>query len=372
MEKSNASSSEIEKLKEKLDIKEAEIKYLKETLKNRTHVSKDTRIAIQHEVLEKVDEKSKSRIKIVFSILTIIILALTFFGYQNFQRLVQSSINIQDLEKKIIKNSSKELENIMTNSDQVTNIKNEITSLSNMLEKFKSKEIPKIKSSTSRILNLENETRQMADSIKKSQEQAHKLVASIQRIILETETIKDVLPEEARQRITEISQYKFLGLFGLSPESFSAVLKKETGFVFSKESMDRLDNSIGVIQERYTLLRDGSIGPATGLLITTIAMDIDPQKVKKELQDSLLSKRPDLIRVLGATNRFDREALFDIFSNKNHTLNKAFNDVLEAAKIDYQGVKQILSNYELEPYRLLPKIGYEDLTEWVKTPGNYR
>jgi len=139
----------------------------------------------------------------------------------------------------------------------------------------------------------------------------------------ESESIIESLDPKLKIEIERKLRNKFLDESGLSTELAISILQKEVDFKTTSLEYSDLRNTISELQEKNGLRPDGMIGPATSLLIMSIAVKYNENEAMKDIRSNE-RRRPLLSYPFLSRER----GLIRIITDENHELHKPMLKVL--------------------------------------------
>jgi len=264
----------IDKFEEQIRLQELEINFLKEKIES-ISLSNDQKKAIKFETLYEANRGVNRKLLILIPIIGLALSVFGFFGYENIKTSILGKIDIQSLKNEVLIAAEKEVKSIERTSKKLDELEKKID-----------------------LLDQE-----------------------VQVGTKKTESIIESLDPKLRDSIEEKLRNKYIKRLGISIDLIINTLDKEIGFSDADDKYDVLRSVVSKLQQKYNLVADGYIGPATSLLILSISINIDKNETLKSIRriKKPFLSYPELCKEAG---------LVSILTNSNHSLHKDMIEVL--------------------------------------------
>lgn len=281
----------VEELKDQIRLQELEIEFLRKKYEREFQFDENREKAIKLEILKEAKSDTNKRLLTLIPLFGIILSVFGFLGYENIKTSLLKQIDIEPLKNEVLIAAKSEIKDV---------------------ERTKSK-----------VQKLEREVNELLESTKKYHNEVYTLAQAVEDSKKESESIIESLDPKLKIEIERKLRNRFLDESGLSTELAISILQKEVDFKTTSLEYSDLRNTISELQEKNGLRPDGMIGPATSLLIMSIAVKYNENEAMKDIRSNE-RRRPLLSYPFLSRER----GLIRIITDENHELHKPMLKVL--------------------------------------------
>jgi hypothetical protein len=324
----------------KIEFLTTEILNIKQSIKDGSKISDDSRKAIIHDITLIQNESRNKRFGVFTAIMAIVISFLSYIGYQSIKQAVSEEVTKSELKEKILLELTKERKELSL----------DIRAISNSLEEISNYE---------KSLQLKYEKLQKNLEIR--EKKVHHLINVLSKSEIDTLDFEQLIDRNFKYVLPSIKTFDFIKSLGISEHS---VIKVLTVYVYDFEpsniTRESLKNAIITLQNRFSLTNDGELGPCTSLVIGALLISDFPFVVNEEISNSKFKSQPWLTNSFQACSRKDKEYISRYLEYPDLPLHKQLNNFVDAAKIDREILIKSLRNFHVDNqgYKALEYLGY--------------
>ncbi|MFY8282597.1 hypothetical protein AAEU31_03530 [Pseudoalteromonas sp. SSMSWG5] len=324
----------------KIEFLTTEILNIKQSIKDGSKISDDSRKAIIHDITLIQNESRNKRFGVFTAIMAIVISFLSYIGYQSIKQAVSEEVTKSELKEKILLELTKERKELSL----------DIRSISSSLEEISNYE---------KSLQLKYEKLQQNLEIR--EKKVHHLINVLSKSEIDTLDFEQLIDRNFKYVLPSIKTFDFIKALGISEHS---VIKVLTVYVYDFEpsniTRESLKNAIITLQNRFSLTNDGELGPCTSLVIGALLISDFPFVANEELSNSKFISQPWLTNSFQACSRKDKEYISRYLEYPDLPLHKQLNNFVDATKIDREILIKSLRNFHVDNqgYKALEYLGY--------------
>ncbi|EJB8504588.1 hypothetical protein MW364_002766 [Vibrio parahaemolyticus] len=325
-------------LERKIERLEEDISLLR---KEGTKVSEDTRKALILDIQEKAQEGSYKS-QTVFVGLAVAILSLVgYIGFESVKSEAAEYVIKSELKKQVdddFKVYKDESEKLLSNAQQV---------LEDIREEKRT---------------LEVQLASLAKAIEEKEASLQRISNVIAKYGVTNKDVSLIVPDAMVNVIESSGMFSFLKSFGVSEYSVLKILATESEeFNFHKIDRESIESSVMQIQERYSLVSDGQLGPCSSLVIGSLLLQNYEIETREELEQSSYETTDWLIKSFQTCSAKDKAILARTLEYPELPMHSQLNRFVTAAHIKRDDLMESLrvSSPLPEAYKALDWIGYE-------------
>ena len=327
-------------IEQKIEFLTSEVTKLKESLKNGSNISEDTRKAIIHDVSNLEKESRNRRWLLTISVLAVFISLVSYIGFISIKQTISDSFMKSDLKDDLM----------VFIREERTLLKNDVKLINNML-----------KVANENNIRLTKEYDDLSKELNQKKEDLHNLARIITKATAKYIDFSELIDKNTAAKLENSSSFNFIKSLGVSEFS---VMKVLSIFVVSFEptnlTFDNLSESIKKIQLRYELTPDGELGPCTALVIGSLYKAAFPLEADTNMKDSIFLNHSWLANAFQACSFNDRTNIERYLAYPDLPLHKELNDFVGALKLDRNILNNSLKSKKVDRvgYKALDYIGY--------------
>lgn len=332
----------MEELEQKIRSLELEIGKLK---KEGANLSEDSRKAIIHDTLEKVQDGRYKNLGLTMSLIAIILSSIAFFGYESIKSSTSEQLVRSEMKKQVL-------------SDLTLEKKKFIESLSEAKLLLKTLDSEK--------KHLESQFNYFQSALEEKVESIEKASNLLAKLNLRNRDLKEAIPSELIDVIHDSEIFVFPEAFGLSITSVIKILATETEeFNFYNITQEEIESNIKQLQERYELTIDGNMGPCTSLVIGSLLMAHFEAETRDEVVMSSFHSKDWLVSSFQTCSAHDREQIQRYMDYPDLPLHVQLNNFIKTIGINRSHLLKALTNNNpmAQAYKALDFIGYEQVSQ---------
>ncbi len=206
---------------------------------------------ISQESKEYLNECSRRYFSSLSAVLFVFCSAASFFGYNLIRDSLINSSYTSQIKDDILIQLQGEMENLKTNIKKSDEMNKKYTVL--------------------------------LDDFNKKSEELKKLHNLVEKLSVNYDVLKDVVPSKVIDDINTDQSYKIMKAFGITPFNFLQVLLSESDLNLHSLNKGQYDSSIRFIQQKYELSIDGQVGPCTALVLSSLSKKLNNLKISDSL-----------------------------------------------------------------------------------------
>lgn len=324
----------------KIDFLTVEVMNIKQSLRDGSKISDDSRKAIIHDIGQIEKEHRNKRLLAFATVLTVVVSLLSYVGFQSLKQAVSEEVTKSEIKDKILLELTKE-------------------------KRALSADVESIKSYFERLKNYENSLETKYAKLHKDldlrERKIHHLINVLSKSEIDKLDFDQLIDSDFKLVLSSIDTFDFIKSVGISEHSVIKVLTVHVyDFEPSNITKESLKNAISSLQNRFSLSNDGQLGPCTTLVIGALLNSDFPFVANKELNDSQFKDQPWLTNSFQACSRNDKVNIGRYMDYPDLPLHKELNNFVEAAKIDRKILMQSMRNFKVDNqgYKALQFLGY--------------
>lgn len=324
----------------KIEFLTIEVMNIKQSLKDGSKISDDSRKAIIHDISQIEKEHRNKRVLTFAAILTVIISLLSYIGFQSLKQAVSEEVTKSEIKEKILLELTKEK----------TELSADLALLKNNIIKIKSYE-----------KSLEIKYAKLNQDLEYKERKIHRLISLLSKSEIDKLNFEQLIDSDFKLVLSSIDTFDFIKAIGISEYS---VIKTLTIHVYDFEpsniTQESLKSAIINLQNRFSLTSDGELGPCTSLVIGSLFNSDFPLIANEELSKSKFTEQSWLTNSFQACSRKDKEHIARYLDYPDLPLHKELNKFIEAASIDREILISSMRNNKVDSkgYKALEYLGY--------------
>ncbi|MFC0119999.1 hypothetical protein ACFFK7_18970 [Pseudoalteromonas xiamenensis] len=324
----------------KIDFLTVEVMNIKQSLRDGSKISDDSRKAIIHDIAQIEKEHRNKRLLTFATVLTVVVSLLSYIGFQSLKQAVSEEVTKSDIKDKILLELTKEKKELTA----------ELVSIKSHFEKVKSYENA-----------IEAKYAKLQKDLDDRERKIHHLINLLSKSEIDKLDFEQLIDSDFKLVLPSIDTFNFIKSVGISEHSVLRVLTVHVyNFEPSHITKDSLKNAISSLQNRFSLSEDGELGPCTTLVIGALLNADFPFVANKELSTSQFKEQPWLTNSFQACSRKDKVNIGRYMDYPDLPLHKELNNFVVAAKLDREILMKSMRNFKVDNqgYKALEYLGY--------------